>query len=183
MAKDRRVDILSSYTPPRVIFVPPIEIQGEVPLVSRIVTREWSRFRCANTARPPRSGGEAAWKEINETLQGLLRAAQGGATAFVWGTEDKKARKTQMIPANHTVNRVDMHMSSHHNVELFADCEFWHLYVDYQWGPRQPRITVNAHDSHSKNSRTIRSKTTTKLVERAVADISPVLFPPDPSKR
>jgi hypothetical protein len=182
MAQDRRVDIISSYKPPRVIVLPGIEIKGDVPPVPRIVYREWSRFGCSNLGRPPTSGRDVQRQAEKDLLQGVLRAIVGGSTAWAWGTEKKERRKTKMIPAHHAVNQVDMHKSYSYDVEGFAECEFWDMDVYYKWGPRQPMVTVNVHQRNTAHGRTMINSKTTKRVKRAEADASSIFFPPDPKK-
>jgi hypothetical protein len=111
-----------------------------VKLVSRIVYQEFSDASCSNSGSPgPPDIGRDALKTL---IGGALRYSSGGHRAFVYGTENKSARRTRMVPANHVLTKVISESSVSNMTEGFASCEFSSLALTYTWGPHTVSVNV-----------------------------------------
>lgn len=126
-------------------------------MVSRIVFQRFERFECSNTGAqsgPPDDGR----KHFKTLIDGAARAISGGKRAFVWGTEDKGARRTQMVPESHVIIDVHIKKGGSYHLSGFAECDSASLEATYTWGPYKPSIGVTEITENSALGETHRWK-------------------------
>lgn len=173
MAYDRRVEVHQTKWSPR----PPV-VQVVHPMVTRTISRSFSKFATENLMRPDLQGddiGRGAFKDAVDTIPAIVKGKLG-RFEYTWGDENKAQRKSAFFKADQRVTRVVMNLRYKYEIDGSALLHYWDATIDYTWGPPAASVTVLEIKKiiHFSEKRSITQ------VPRAEADDDPLYTPPDP---
>ena len=174
MAFDRRVEVHRSWwsVPQR----PPPAVQVVHPMVTRTISRSFSKFAAENLGRADVKSEDTGHKDAIDAVPAIV----GGKLArfeYTWGGEDKSKRRSAFFKADQRVTKVVMHLSYKYETQGMAGLQYWDATIDYTWGPPTASVTVLEIKNIFGFSEEKRSITE---VPRAEADDDPLYTPPDP---